>query len=64
MRKVISVMSKAIIIIGFFVIAGSAGASDLNTIGVGTAFLNGMIGLTIISGGVMLGRIGGAAYGE
>lgn len=59
MRKVISAMSKAIIMIGFFIIAGTAGASDLNTIDVGTALLNGMIGVTIITGGVMLDRIGG-----
>lgn len=52
-------MSKAIIMIGFFIIAGTAGASDLNTIDVGTALLNGMIGVTIITGGVMLDRIGG-----
>lgn len=64
MRKVISAMSKAIIMIGFFIIAGTAGASDLNTIDVGTALLNGMIGITIITGGAMVAKIGGAAYGE
>ena len=64
MYKVISVMSKIIIGIGFFTIAGTAGASDLNTIALSTAVLNGMIGLTIIAGGALLAKIGGAAYGE
>ena len=64
MKKAIQIISGVVIAVGFTVIAGTAGASDLNTIDLGTAVLNSMIGLTIISSGVLLIKIGGVAYGE
>lgn len=59
MKKAIEIISGVVMTVGFTVIAGTAGASDLNTISLGTAILNSMIGLIIIAGGFMLGRIGG-----
>lgn len=59
MKKAIQIISGVVIAVGFTVIAGTAGASDLNTIDLGTAVINSMIGLIIIAGGFMLGRIGG-----
>jgi hypothetical protein len=46
-------------VIGFFIIAGTAGASDLNTIDFMTSVENSLIGLLILIGGIFLGRIGG-----
>lgn len=53
MKKAIQIISGAVIAAGVTVIAGTAGASDLNLIDFGTIVQNCIIGLTIITGGVI-----------
>lgn len=53
MKKAIKIISGAVIAAGVMVIAGTAGASDLNLIDFGTIVQNCLIGLTIITGGVI-----------
>lgn len=62
LRKVIGTLSVWLIVIGFTIIAGTAGASDLNTIDLETVVQNCVIGLLIMTGGAFLGRIGGGIY--
>ena len=64
MKKMIQIISIVLFGIGFFIVAGTAGASDLNRIDLGTIDRNCLIGMTLIIGGVFLARIGGAADGE
>lgn len=59
MEKLISAVSYGVILIGFTVTAGTAGASDLNTIGLKTTVVNASIGMIIIAAGVLLLRIRG-----
>ena len=59
LKKVIGIISVWLCVIGFFIIAGTAGASDLNTIDFMTSVENSLIGLLILTGGIFLGRIGG-----
>lgn len=64
MKKVIQIISGVVIAVGFTVIAGTAGSSDLGLISIGTTVENSLIGLIIMIGGVLLIKIGGVAYGE
>lgn len=64
MKKAIQIISGVVIAVGFTVIAGTAGSSDLGLISIGTTVENSLIGLIIMIGGVLLIKIGGLAYGE
>lgn len=64
MKKAIQIISGVVIAVGFTVIAGTAGSSDLGLISIGTTVENSLIGLIIMIGGVLLIKIGGVAYGE
>ena len=64
MKKMIQIISVVIIAAGAMMIAGTAGASDLDLIDFGTIVRNSLIGLVIMMGGVFLAWIGGMADGE
>lgn len=64
MKKAIQIISGVVIAVGFTVIAGTAGSSDLGLISIGTTVENSLIGLIIMIGGISLIKIGGVAYGE
>lgn len=63
MKKMIQIVRGLVIAAGVTMIAGTAGASDLNTIDLGTIIHNCSIGLILMIGGA-IAWIGGAADGE
>ena len=59
MKKMIRILSGLLLAAGFFYVLGVAGASDLDMIETSDIMRRGLIGLLIISGGELLGIMGG-----
>lgn len=62
MRKIISKISCLIMFIGFYVLVGTAGASDLDLIGMSDIISRGLIGIVLMLTGFIGVKIGGGRY--
>lgn len=61
-KKIIRIVSIALIAIGILLSIGTVGASELDLISFKSLVLKQIIAISLMVGGVAIGRIGGGSY--